>query len=125
MKSARMRRVDEAVREVLADAIPRCVKDPTDRLRDRDGREDQPRPAPRAGLRERARRRGRALGLPRRASRPRTASCSARSAARAADEAHADADLPLRRDGPQRGARLEALIEEDAAAEDADREPGA
>ncbi len=28
MKSARMRRVDEAVREVLADAIPRCVKDP-------------------------------------------------------------------------------------------------
>ena len=28
MRSARMRRVDEAVREVLADAIPRCVKDP-------------------------------------------------------------------------------------------------
>lgn len=28
MSSARMRRVDEAVREVLADAIPRCVKDP-------------------------------------------------------------------------------------------------
>jgi ribosome-binding factor A len=28
MKSARMRRVDEAVREVLADAIPRYVKDP-------------------------------------------------------------------------------------------------
>ena len=28
MRSARMRRVDEAVREVLADAIPRAVKDP-------------------------------------------------------------------------------------------------
>lgn len=28
MSQARMRRVDEAVREVLADAIPRCVKDP-------------------------------------------------------------------------------------------------
>ena len=28
MSRARMRRVDEAVREVLADAIPRCVKDP-------------------------------------------------------------------------------------------------
>lgn len=28
MSGARMRRVDEAVREVLADAIPRCVKDP-------------------------------------------------------------------------------------------------
>ena len=28
MRSPRMRRVDEAVREVLADAIPRCVKDP-------------------------------------------------------------------------------------------------
>jgi ribosome-binding factor A len=28
MSGARMRRVDEAIREVLADAIPRCVKDP-------------------------------------------------------------------------------------------------
>ena len=73
----RMRRVNEAVREVFSTAIAKRPEGPASRFRDGHGRRHQPRPAPRARLRERARRRAAA-----RASRspgwpPRAATCRA------------------------------------------------
>ena len=42
MSVERMRRVDEAVREVLSDVLTHEVKDPSGRICDRHGCQDQP-----------------------------------------------------------------------------------
>ena len=76
MSGGRMRRVDEAVREVLSGAITQELKDPRVGLRHRDRRRDITRPAPRARLRLRARGRAGARAHARRRCAPRTASCS-------------------------------------------------
>ena len=96
MSADRMRRVDEAVREVLSDAY-QDPQGPARRVRDRDRRQDQPRPSPRQRVRERARlRRGARATIEGLDS---AHGFLQRRSARAAAEAHADARVRLRRDG--------------------------
>ena len=92
----RMRRVNEAVREVLSARIAEGLQRPAHRIRDRDLRRHQPRPAPRSRVRERARRRVRARRDARRAG-VRSRPAPAGDRPRAAHEAHADAPVRLRR----------------------------
>ena len=89
MAAARMRRVDEAVREVLATPCP-GPQGPSHRIRDRHRRQDQPRPAPCAGVRQRARDRRGARGDARGPAVGARHPAGARGP-RAAPEAHADA----------------------------------
>ena len=81
MSGGRMRRVDEAMREVLVGCDHAGPQGPPDRLRDRDRRRDLPRPAPRPRVRVRARRRTRSAAARSTACGPRTASCSGGSRA--------------------------------------------
>ena len=109
MTGDRMRRVDEAMREVLSDAITSEIKDPRVGFVTVTAVETSARPAPRPRVRLRARRRGRSGGARWTGCSPRTASCSARRG-RAAPQAHADAGVRLRRhrrprDADQRAAR--------------------
>ena len=76
-----MRRVDEAVREVLSDAITINSQGSTRRIRHRDRRRDRPRPATRPRLRVRARRRAACASARCRGCSRRTACSSARSRA--------------------------------------------
>ena len=106
MSSERMRRVDEAMREVLSDAVAQDLKDPrvgfvtvTDVKTSPDLRHARVYVSVLGDDDERA-------ATPRRACAPRTASCSARVAARAAPEAHADAEF-VYDDTAERAARLE------------------
>ena len=123
MKSARMRRVDEAVREVLADAIPRCVKDPrvgfvtvTDVNTSPDLRHAQ---VFVSVLGDEAARSGCITGL---------------TSAHGVLQREVGSSLRMKRtptltfhidETALNAARLEALIEENAPAEAPDREPGA
>ena len=102
MAGGRMRRVDEAVRAVLSERSP-TVSGSTRRIRDRDRSQDQPRPAPRSRVRERSRRRADARGEPR-GLRSAHGFLQGRVAVRADAQAHADADLRLRRVGRSRDA---------------------
>ena len=110
MSTARMRRVDEAVRQVIGDAIAGELKDPRVGFVTVTDVQHQPRPAPRARVRERARRRRRAASEAEReatldgpAQRPRLPAGPARR--RAAPEAHPDARVRLRRHHRPRDAR--------------------
>ena len=62
MAGSRMRRINEVLREVVGRGDFRRFERSSYRLRDRDLRRDQPRPAHRQGVRQRARRRGGAGG---------------------------------------------------------------
>ena len=96
MSTDRMRRVDEAVREVLSDAIE-APQGPARRVRHRDRCQDQPRSAPCPRVRERPRLRAteRAARMDGLRVRPRRPAAARRP--RAAHEAHADARVRLRR----------------------------
>ena len=100
----RMRRVDEAIRQVLADALAGELADPRLGFVTVTDVRDKPGPAQRARVRERARRRGGARGLAGGAAqRPRPAAAPHRRAA--APAAHADARVRLRPDDRPRAAR--------------------
>ena len=83
----RRRKVNEAIRKVLSEALP-TLKDPADRLRHRDRRRDDDGSLAGDRVRQRARNRGGAGADARRACSPRTASCRRRLRASSARGGH-------------------------------------
>ena len=108
-----MRRVDEAIRQVLADALAGELSDPAGRIHHGDRCQDKPGPARRARVRQRARRRGRAQRLARRAAPARTAAAGRGSPASCRCGARRRSSSSTT-DTTDRALRVESLLRETA-----------